>query len=40
VNPLTSYVSGTQDGLLLGKAEKLVGGPAALRLFAYTHWYL
>jgi hypothetical protein len=40
VNPLTSYVSGTQDGLLLGKAKKLAWGSSTMRRFAYTHLYL
>jgi hypothetical protein len=38
VNALTSYVAGTQDGLLLGQTEKSADrSPSVSRRFAYTH---
>jgi hypothetical protein len=41
VNALTSYVPGSDDRLLPGKAEKLAfGGSSTSRRFAYTHKYL
>jgi hypothetical protein len=41
VNALTSYVTGSHEGMLLGKAKKLAFGDSSTpRRFAYTHKYL